>query len=186
MSYTLVGYGAVTSPSTEATSSTLAKRIVIAPRTTTTTGTPGMMDPGQITPERCRSAGWHWDEVAQRCLEQPPEQVGPGAPPDTGSPSSQAPVFRPRPSGNDHYPVLKQDSGGYNPVQDCHDRGGCWDQVRGCISCSGEENVPVDQDVAKTNEDDSDWAMYAGFALVGAAALAGGWFLVSRKKKKKG
>ena len=174
MSYALVGYGAATSSTRTSIASRMPTRFTLAPRTTDTSTTPGLMDPGQITPERCKAAGWWWDEVAQQCLKEAPEQPAPQPDPTVPPPPQQ-----------ELPPLVPED---YDPVQDCLERGGCWDPVDGCVLCMDEEGEPSppppeEPPVAPPEEEDNT-AMCIGLALLGAAALAGGWFLISRKKKK--
>jgi hypothetical protein len=178
MSYSIVGYGATYSAPV---GSKLATRMALVTRRDPSSGgtstTPGMMDPGQITPERCKAAGWWWDEAAQQCLQQapaePPPQPDPTVPPSPGPPPPLYPLTPPEPSRE----------------QLCAEAGGCWDPMQmECFECvvMGDEpaDLPADEPVTEPPEEEDNTAMCIGLALLGAAALAGGWFLISRKKKK--
>lgn len=133
-----------------------------------------MMDPGQITPERCVAAGGCWDEVAQQCLKECP----PPPEPDPTIPSPELPLLPYTPP-----PV------GPSPEQLCAEAGGCWDPVLAdCFVCMDEEadivlTPPAPPEPAPEPEDDNT-AMYVGLGLLLAAGLAGSYFLISRKKKK--
>ncbi len=179
MSYSIIGYGATYSAPV---ASKLATRMALAVRKTPPSGEPppsddrcvilaGMMDPGAITPERCAAAGCWWDTVAQRCLNKAPplpaDQPDPTVPP----PPVPPPPAEPSP----------------DPAQACAEAGGCWDPVlMDCFVCMDEEGEPSPPPpvVAEPAPAEDDTAMYAGIALLLAAGLAGGYFLISRKKKK--
>jgi LPXTG-motif cell wall-anchored protein len=45
------------------------------------------------------------------------------------------------------------------------------------------EMVPVEDIYAPLDEPDDNTAMYVGLGLLAAAALAGGWFFIARKKR---
>lgn len=174
MSYTLVGVGATYSAPI-ATARPRRFLLRAAPPSDagngTANGTPGFMDPGQITPERCRAAGWYWDEVALQCLEEAPPQPAPQPDPTVPPPPVPPPPLPVEPS----------------PEQLCAEAGGCWDPMQmDCFVCMDEEAEPAAPPpvVAEPAPEEDNTALYAGIGLLLAAGLAGGYFLISRKKKK--
>jgi hypothetical protein len=170
MSYSIIGFGATyTAPiATKLPTKILLAATREAPPSGSDTGTPGLMDPGKITPERCKAAGWWWDEVAQQCLKEAPAQPAP-QPDPTIPPPTPAPDV--------------------SLAQLCAEQGGCWDEaLQDCFVCMDEEGEPSPPPpvVEEPPPAEDNTALYAGIALLLAAGLAGGYFLISRKKKSKG
>lgn len=173
MSYSFTGYGAAAPPPGSTASVarwrtiTGPQRLYIPPQESDAPpsgAAPGMAAP--ITPERCAAAGWYWDDVAQVCLEKAPSEDLPSQPDPTVPPPAP-----------------------YDPELECIEAGGCWDSTLAqCLVCDdvGDEPVVDEPVIQPPVEPEDNTALYAGLALLLAAGLAGGYFLISRKKKKKG
>lgn len=73
-----------------------------------------------------------------------------------------------------------------SPEEECAEIGGCWDPMLAeCLACMDEEaELPGEPPVVAEPPAEDNTALYAGIALLLAAGLAGGYFLMSRKKKK--
>jgi hypothetical protein len=119
-----------------------------------------------LRPDRCVASGRYWDPVTGQCLDQPP-------------PSDDSGIVT-GPNGD-----TVEDTVVYDPELDCIDAGGCWDSAAAeCVQCPTDVTGGAD-DTTTTTQPDDNTAMYVGIGLLLAAGLAGGYFLISRKKKGK-